>query len=195
VLLACLSLALAGRASPQQPDRTPPEPPAGADLAVLAGWIERWIPTVAAASGSALDSTGDFYSRSSDSVLAARLDGCTLVLYQRSITMVRGWRTARYLAVHVPLAQVDTASVEPKIRRAKLFLNEPNVLVYGQMVVPLRSRSRTEFITIFADGDARYPMLVSEFLVPFVFARAPAARSAAALRQAAARCGAAGPTP
>ncbi|HTC23061.1 MAG TPA: hypothetical protein VK688_01795, partial [Gemmatimonadales bacterium] len=61
---------------PERPDRTPPEPPAGADLPQLASWIAHWLPTVAAVSGSTLDSTGDFYGRMSDSVLAARLDGC-----------------------------------------------------------------------------------------------------------------------
>jgi hypothetical protein len=175
----------------QLPDRNPPPPPAGADLPLLAEWIERWLPTVAAASGSALDSTGDFYGRMSDSVLAARLDGCTLVLEQRSVSIVRGWRSAKYLSIYVPLAQVDTALVQPKIRRARLLLNRPNVLLTGQLVVPLRNRTRIEFITVFAgDEDPRYPMLVSEYLLPFVFEEVPAQRSALALREAAARCGA-----
>jgi hypothetical protein len=176
-------------ASGQLPDRTPPEPPPGADLALLAAWIERWLPTVAAVSGSTLDSTGDFYGHSSDSVMAAQLDGCTLVLHERSVSIVRGWRSATYLTVYVPLGQVDTALVQPKIRRAKLLLDRPNVLLYGQLVVPLRNRARTEFITVFADGDSQYPMLVSEHQVPFVFQQVPAARSALALREAAAQCG------
>lgn len=98
VLLACLLLPAA--AAGQLPDRSPPEPPpAGSDLSLVAAWIERWLPTVASVSGSALDSTGDFYSRASDSVRAAGLDGCTLVLHERSVSMVRGWRDARYTTV------------------------------------------------------------------------------------------------
>jgi len=180
-------------ASGQLPDRTPPEPPPGADLPLLAAWIERWLPTVAAVSGSNVDSTGDFYGRSSDSVMAARLDGCTLVLYERSVSIVRGWRSAKYLTIYVPLEQVDTAMVQPKIRQARLLLNRPNVLLSGQLVVPLRNRARMEFITVFAaDGDPQYPMLVSEYDVPVIFQELPAAHSALALRQAAARCGAGG---
>ena len=188
VLLA--QLLLPGLAAAQLPDRTPPEPPppAGADLPLLASWIERWLPTVAAASGSVLDSTGDFYSRGTDSVMAASLDGCTLVLHERSVSIVRGWREARYLTIYVPLGSVDTALVQPKVRRATLLLDRPNVLLYGQLVVPLRNRARTEFITVLADGDL--PTLVREHQVPFVFQAAPAARSAQALREAAARCGA-----
>jgi hypothetical protein len=170
-------------------DRTPPEPPAGGDLPLLASWIERWLPTVAAASGSTIDSA-DFYGHSSDSVMAARLERCTLVLYERSVSIVRGWRSAKYLTIHVPLDQVDTALMQPKIRRPTLLLSRPNVLLYGQLVVPLRNRARTEFITVFADGDPHYPMLVSEHQLPFVFEQLPAARSALALREAAARCGA-----
>jgi hypothetical protein len=176
---------------PERMDRTPPEPPPGADLPQLASWIEHWLPTVAAVSGSTLDSTGDFYGRMSDSVLAARLDGCTLVLHERSVSIVRGWRSAEYRSIYVPLAQIDTALVQPKIRRGRLLLNRPNVLLTGQLVVPLRNRARLEFITVLAeDGDPQYPMLVSEYLVPFVFEEVPAARSALALREAAVRCGA-----
>src|SRR5262249_47524876 len=149
-------------AAAQGLDRVPPEPPAGADLPLLASWIERWLPTVAAVSGSALDSTADFYAHSSDSVMAARLEGCTLVLEERSVSMVRGFRSARYVSVHVPLDQVDTALMQPKIRRPTLLLSRPNVLLYGQLVIPLRNRAHTEFITVFADGDPQYPMLVSE---------------------------------
>jgi hypothetical protein len=72
-----------------------------------------------------------------------------------------------------------------------LLLTRPNVLLTGQLVVPLRNRARIEFITVLAeDGDPQYPMLVSEYLVPFVFEEVPAARSALALREAAVRCGA-----
>lgn len=172
-------------------DRTPPEPPPGADLPQLASWIEHWLPIVAAVSGSTLDSTGDFYGRTSDSILAARLDGCTLVLHERSVSIVRGWRSAKYRSIYVPLAQVDTALVQPKMRRGMLLLNRPNVLLTGQLVVPLRNRARIEFITVLAeDRDPQYPMLVSEYQVPFVFEEVPAARSALALREAAVRCGA-----
>ena len=49
------------------------------------------------------------------------------------------------------------------------------------------------FITVVAaDGDSQYPMLVSEYDVPLVFQELPAARSAFALKEAAARCGAGG---
>lgn len=181
---------LPGVMAGQMPDRTPPEPPAGADLPLLASWIERWLPTVAAASGSTIDSTGDFYGHSSDSVMAARLEGCTLVLHERSVSIVRGWRSARYQTVYVPLGQVDTAWVQPKIRHSTLLLSRPNVLLHGELVVPLRNSTRIEFITVIADGDLGSPTLVSEYQVPFVFQQVPAARSALALREAAARCNA-----
>lgn len=191
-LLRCALLAhllLPGTAAGQLPDRSPPEPPAaGADLSLLAAWIERWLPTVAAVSGSALDSTGDFYSRASDSVMAAGLDGCTLVLQERSVSLVRGWREARYSTVYVPLGSLDTALVTPKIRRPTLLLERPNLLLYGQLVIPLRNRARTEFITVLAAGDL--PVLVREHQVPLVFQAVPAARSAQAIREAAVRCGA-----
>jgi hypothetical protein len=180
-----------GQLADRNPPPPPPPPPSGAELSLLAEWIERWLPTVAAVSASALDSTGDFYGRMSDSVLTARLDGCTLVLQERSVSIVRGWRSATYRSIYVPLAQVDTALVQPKLRRARLLLNQPTVLLTGQLVVPLRNRARIEFITVFAgDEDPRYPMLVSEYLLPLVFAEVPAQRSALALREAAARCGA-----
>ncbi len=174
----------------QVADRVPPEPAADAALPVLAAWIERWLPVVGAISYANVDSTADFYGRSSDSVLAARLDGCTLVLHERFLRFARGERSVKYVAVHVPLDQVDTALVQPKIRQAQLLLNRPNVLLYGQLVVPLRNRARTEFITVFAEDAPGYPTLVGEHQVPFMFAQVPAARSALALRQAAARCGA-----
>lgn len=190
--LRCALLAhllLPGVAAGQLPDRSPPEPPApGADVSLLAAWIERWLPTVAAVSGSVLDSTGDFYSRASDSVIAARLDGCTLVLHERSVSLVRGWREARYTTVYVPLGSVDTAWLAPKIRRPTLLLDRPNVLLYGQLVISLKNRARSEFITVLADGDL--PVLVREHQVPLVFQERPAARSAQAIREAAAHCGA-----
>jgi len=172
----------------QVPDGVPPEPAHDADLPALAAWIERWLPVVGATTYANIDSTADFYARSSDSVIAARLEGCTLVLHERYVSIAHGWRSAEYLAIHVPLDQVDTALVQPKIRQARLLLNRPNVLIYGQLVVPLRNRARTEFITVFAEGRPGYPMLVGEHQVPFVFAQIAAARSALALRQAAARC-------
>jgi hypothetical protein len=172
----------------QIPDGVPPEPAHDADLPALAAWIARWLPVIGATTYSNIDSTADFYARSSDSVLAARLEGCTLVLHERSVSIAHGWRSAQHLAIHVPLGQVDTALVQPKIRQARLLLNRPNVLLYGQLVVPLRNRARTEFITVFADGGSGYPMLVGEHQVPFVFAQIAAARSALVLRRAAARC-------
>lgn len=189
------ALILPRLAAGQLPDSIPPEPARDADLAVLAAWIERWLPVIGATSYSNVDSTADFYARSSDSVTAAWLEGCTLVLHERYVSIAHGWRSAEHRAIHVPLDQVDTALVQPKIRQARLLLNRPNVLLYGQLVVPLRNRTRTEFITVFADGRPGYPMLVGEHQVPFVFAQVAAARSALALRQAAARCagGTAGP--
>ena len=133
------------------------EPAHDADLPALAAWIERWLPVVGATSYSNVDSTADFYGRASDSVMAARLEGCTLVLHERSVSIVRGWRSAKYLAIHVPLDQVDTSLLQPKIRQARLLLNRPNVLLYGQLVVPLRNRARTEFITVFAEDGRGDP--------------------------------------
>ena len=49
------------------------------------------------------------------------------------------------------------------------------------------------FITVVAaDGDPQYPVLLSEYDVPFIVEELPAARSALALKEAAARCGAGG---
>jgi hypothetical protein len=185
------SLALPATAAAQLPDSIPPEPAPNAELPALASWIARWLPVVAVARYSAVDSTADFYAHGSDSVAAARLDGCTLTLHEILVSTVRGKRSETRLAIQVPLDQVDTTLIQPKIRQARLLLNRPNVLMYGQLVVPLRNRTRTEFITVFGEGGSRYPILVSEHQVPFVFAQVPAARSALALRQAAARCEAA----
>jgi hypothetical protein len=188
-------VALPRAATGQLPDSVPPEPGANAELPVLAAWIAHWLPVVAVAHYSAVDSTADFYAHGSDSVTAARLDGCTLVLHENVVSTVRGRRSETRLAIQVPLDQVDTTLLQPKIRQARLLLNRPNVLLYGQLVVPLRNRTRTEFITVFAEGDSTYPTLVGEHQVPFVFAQVPAARSALALRQAAARCEAAADLP
>ncbi len=189
-----LPLLLALAAPPvlaQLPDSIPPEPPPDADLPALALWIEHWLPVVGAASYSALDSTADFYAYTSDSVTAARLDGCTLVLHERLAGSGSAGRWERRVVVHVPLDQIDTTLVEPKIRRSQLLLTRPNVLLGGRLVVPLRNRARTGFITVFSDDDPGRPSLATEHLVPFPFALPPAARSAAALRRAAARCAAA----
>jgi hypothetical protein len=191
-LLALLaSLSVPATTAAQLPDSIPPEPAPHAELPALASWIARWLPVVAVARYSAVDSTADFYAYGSDSVASARLDGCTLTLHEILISTVRGKRSETRLAIQVPLDQVDTTLMQPKIRQARLLLNRPNVLMYGQLVVPLRNRTRIEFITVFGDGNTRYPMLVNEHQVPFVFAQAPATRSALALRQAAARCEAA----
>jgi hypothetical protein len=189
------SLALPATAAAQLPDSIPPEPAPNAELPALASWLARWLPVVAVARYSAVDSTADFYAHGSDSVAAARLDGCTLTLHEILVSTVRGKRSETRLAIQVPLDQVDTTLIQPKIRQARLLLNHPNVLVYGQLVVPLRNRTRIEFITVFGEGDSRYPILVNEHQVPFVFAQRPAARSALALRQAAARCEAAADLP
>ncbi len=71
----------------QVPDGVPPEPAHDADLPALAAWIERWLPVVGATTYANIDSTADFYARSSDSVIAARLEGCTLVLHERYVSI------------------------------------------------------------------------------------------------------------
>jgi len=179
----------------QLPDGVPPEPAPNADLTMLGAWIARWLPVVGVTRYSAVDSTADFYAHGSDSVTAARIDGCTLILHEDVVSTVRGGTSETRLAIHVPLDQLDTTLVQPKIRQARLLLNRPNVLMYGELVVPLRNRTRTEFITVFREDDSRYPMLVGEHQVPFVFAQIAAARTALALRQAAARCDAAADLP
>ena len=182
-------------AAGQLPDGVPPEPAPNADLPVLGAWIARWPPVVGVNRYSAVDSTADFYAHGSDSITAARIEGCTLILHEELVSTARSGTSETRLAIHVPLDQVDTTLVQPKIRQARLLLNRPNVLMYGQLVVPLRNRTRTEFITVFRDDDSRYPMLVGEHQVPFVFAQVAAARTALALRQAAARCEAAADLP
>ena len=187
-LLFAIALLAPRLALAQLPDSIPPEPGQDADLPALGDWIERWLPVIAFTRYSAIDSTADFYAHGSDSVTAARLDGCTLVLHERLISAGRSGKSERRVAIHIPLDQIDTALVQPKIRQARLQLGRPNVLLYGELVVPLRNRSRTEFITVFADGDSRYPTLIGEHQLPSVFAQVPAMRSALVIRQAAAYC-------
>jgi len=166
----------------------PPEPPSDADLPTLAAWIERWLPVIGATSSSAIDETTDFFAQSSDSVTGARLDGCTLVLDERYASTVRGETLERHDVIQVPLDQVDTADVRPRIRRPRLLVSQPNVMLSGQMVLPLRSRTRTRFVTIAPRDAPQAATLALEHLVPSVFAEVPAARSAIVLRRAAALC-------
>ncbi len=172
----------------QLPSSIPPEPAADADLPTLAAWIERWLPVIGAASYPTIDSTADFYAYSSDSVTGARLEGCTLVLQERFVRTVRGKTLEKHRVVRVPLEQVDTAVVQPKIRQPQMLLTRPNVLLSGRLVVPLRSRTRTKFITVLPGEGAPGDTLVAEHLVPLMFAELPVVRSALALRRAAARC-------
>jgi hypothetical protein len=182
--LMVLPRAVAG----QLADRVPPEPAHGADLAVLGAWIERWLPVVGAVSYQVVGGTSDFFAHASDSVTSALLEGCTLVLRERLVSTVGGTRTERGQAVRVPLAEVDTAVVQPKVRRAQMLLTSPNVMVRGQLVVPLRNRSRTGFIIIRRDDDPGRDSLAAEHLIPLIFAEVAASRSARAIRQAAAAC-------
>jgi hypothetical protein len=172
----------------QMPAAVPPEPGHDADLATLGAWIERWLPVVGAASYQTVDQTGDFFAHASDSVTGALLDGCTLVLHERFVSTVHGETLERRQAVRVPLDQVDTTAVQPKMRRSQMLLTSPNVLVKGQLVVPLRNRSRTRFITVVTDAEPYRDSLAAEHLVPFLFAVVPATRSALAIRRAAAQC-------
>jgi hypothetical protein len=190
-LLGCTMVALMGLprvAAGQLPAGVPPDPARDADLPMLGAWIERWLPVVGAASYPIVDSTADFYAHGSDSVTAARLDGCTLVLHERLVSTVRGATVEKRLAIRVPLDQVDTAGVQPKIRQTRLLLTRPNIVLSGQLVVPLRSRTRDRFIAVSSEDEARSDTLVVEHLVPFVFAQVAGERGALALRLAAARC-------
>lgn len=187
--LALLALLVLPRlAAGQLAARVPPEPADGADLTVLGAWIERWLPVVGATSYQAFDGTGDFFAHASDSVTSAVLEGCTLVLRERFVSTVGGKTSERGQAVRVPLEQLDTSVIQPKIRRAQMLLTTPNVLVQGQLVVPLRNRLRTGFIVIRRDEDPERDSLAAEHLIPVIFAEVPAARSARAIRQAAAAC-------
>ncbi|MGH7516135.1 MAG: hypothetical protein ACREOC_01515 [Gemmatimonadales bacterium] len=177
-----------GLAAGQLPAAVPPEPEQDADLATLGAWIERWLPVVGAASYQTVDQTGDFFAYASDSVTSALLEGCTLVLHERFVSTVRGETLERRQAVRVPLDQLDTNVVWPRIRRAQMLLTSPNVLVRGQLVVPLRNPSRTRFITVSPQGEPHQDTLVAEHLVPLLFADVPARRSAFAIRRAAAYC-------
>jgi hypothetical protein len=188
LLIAGCVLPRAGLA--QLPDSVPPEPPPGADLPALGAWMERWLPVVGFTRYSAVDSAADFYAHGTDSVITAKLEGCTLVLHERWISRGSDGPSEQQLAIHVPLDQVDTALVQPRIRQARLLISRPNLLLFGQLVLPLRNRARTEFITVFADDGSRDPALVREHLVPSVFAQVPAERSALVLRRAAAQCAA-----
>lgn len=166
----------------------PPEPTDDADLPTVGAWIERWLPAVGAASYATIEGTGDFLAHASDSVTGAGLDGCTLVLQERSVSTVRAETTERRQTIRVPLAQVDTSVVQPKVRRAGMLLGGPNVMLTGQLVVPLKNQSRTPFITVVRQGEPDRDSLAAEHLVPFPFAVVPATRSARAIRRAAALC-------
>jgi hypothetical protein len=177
------------RPAPRQlPPDVPPEPPHDADLPTLGSWMGRWLPVVGAASYGTIEETGDFLAYASDSVTGALLEGCTLVLQERSVSTARAETVERRQTVRVPLDQVDTSLVQPKIRRAGMLLGRPNVMLTGQLVVPLRNRSRSRFITIVAQAEPRRDSLAAEHLVPFPFAMVPATRSAAAIRRAAGLC-------
>ncbi len=181
-------IALPRLAAGQLPAGVPPEPGHDADLATLGTWIERWLPVVGAASYQTIDRTGDFFAHASDSVTGALLEGCTLVLRERFVSTVRGETLERRQAIRVPLDQVDTTVIEPKIRQGQVLLSHPNVLVQGHLVVPLRNRARTRFITVFQNEEPDRDSLVAEHLVPFLFALVPATRSARAIRRAASHC-------
>ena len=155
---------------------------------MVGAWIERWLPVVGAFSYPAIEGTGDFLAHASDSVMGAQLEACTLVLRERSVTTARGETIERLHAVRVPLAQLDTSGIEPKIRRPGMLLGGPHVMVTGQLVIPLRSPTRTRFITIAALDRAAPDSLAAEHLLPLQFAMVPATRSARAIRRAAAIC-------
>ena len=172
--------------------QAPPEPPAGADLPVLAAWLGRWLPIVAAASYSAMEDTGEFLARASDSVTAAGLRGCTLVLHQRSLTTIGSATAESRRVVRVPLERLDTIAAQPKVRRPRMLLGTTEtVMLTGQLVVPLRSRSRDSVIAIASEGTESVDSLVAEHLLPFPFAIVPATRAASAIRRAAGLCAAA----
>ena len=188
---ACVGIALlaAGAAAVSaQTGPVPPEPPAAANLATLGEWIARWLPVVGAFSYPAIEGTGDFLAHASDSITAAGLEGCTLVLRERSATTVHAATVERHRSVRVPLEQLDTSGVEPRIRRPGMLLGGPHVMVTGQLVIPLRSPTRTPFITVVSLDGAGADSLSAEHLVPLQFAMVPAVRSARAIRRAAAIC-------
>ena len=184
--LVCLSIALAAPRASAQDRPVPPEPPSGG-LAAIGRWIETWLPVVGAFSYPTIEGTGDFFAHSADSVTAARLEACTLVLRERSVTTVRAEPVESQREVRVPLALVDTSGIEPRIRRPGMLLGGPHVMVTGQLVIPLRTAARVPFISITTghpDGDS----LAVEHLIPVQFAVVPANRSARAIRRAAVLC-------
>ncbi len=181
-----LALLVSGAGTVAAQHAVPPEPAPDAGLPALGAWIARWLPVVGATSYSTVQETGDFLAHASDSVAAARLDRCTLVLEQRSASTVHGATIETRRTISVPLDQVDTGLVYPKISRAGMLLGRPQVMVTGRLVVPLRNRFRSRFITI-ASQEPR-DSLAHEHLVPFLFAMVPATRGAAAIRRAAALC-------
>src|SRR4051794_40401334 len=83
-------VALPRIAAGQLPAGIPPEPASDAELPAMGAWLERWLPVVGVASYPTVDSTADFFAYTTDSVTAARLDGCTLVLHERTVQSFRG---------------------------------------------------------------------------------------------------------
>ncbi|HET8624644.1 MAG TPA: hypothetical protein VFM14_13860, partial [Gemmatimonadales bacterium] len=139
-------------------------------MPAIGAWIGRWLPVVAAASYSAIEDTGHFLARESDSVTAAGLQGCTLVLQQSLTTTINAERSERRRTIRVPLSRVDTGAVQPKVRRPRMLLGAETVMLTGQLVVPLRSRFRDSVITIASEDRPATDSLVAEHLVPFPFA-------------------------
>ena len=184
--LVCLCVALGPIGASAQDRPVPPEPPAGG-LAAIGRWIEEWLPVVGAFSYPTIEGTGDFFAHASDSVVAAGLEACTLVLRERSLTTVRAEAVESRREVRVPLALVDTSGIEPRIRRPGMLLGGPHVMVTGQLVIPLRTPARTPFISI-VTGHPEGDSLAVEHLIPVQFAMVPANRSARAIRRAAALC-------
>jgi hypothetical protein len=184
--LLCVSvlLALGVARADAQAGPVPPEPPAG-DLVAIGGWIEQWLPVVGAFSYPTIEGTGDFLAHVSDSVTAARLEDCTLVLRERSVATVHAEAVESRRGIRVPLALLDTSGLEPRIRRPGMLLGGPHVMVTGQLVIPLRTPTRTPFITVTAAGG---DSLAVEHLIPLQFAVVPANRSARAIRRAATLC-------
>jgi hypothetical protein len=142
---------------------------------------------VGAFSYPTIEGTGDFFAHASDSVTAAGLDACTLVLRERSLTTVHAAPVESRREVRVPLALVDTSAIEPRIRRPGMLLGGPHVMVTGQLVIPLRTPARIPFISI-STGHPEGDSLAVEHLIPVQFAMVPANRSARAIRRAAALC-------
>jgi hypothetical protein len=184
--LVCLGIALAAPHASAQDRPVPPEPPAGS-LAAIGRWIETWLPVVGAFSYPTIDGAGDFFAHVSDSVTAAGLEACTLVLRERSITTVSAAPVESQREVRVPLALVDTSGIEPRIRRPGMLLGGPYVMVTGQLVIPLRTPARVPVISI-TTGHPEGDSLAVEHLIPVQFAVVPANRSARAIRRAAALC-------